>query len=279
MFRQRTDTVRHTDQDEPKSRSRRSLLKGAALGGVGALVASGSMIQTAQRKSARAAEPAGGMHPPQMVVDSRMLYVGWTPADKDACAALVPSELTPSGNRTCFMNQYVVDRPEQTSEFGGYSLTYAGVEVEGLNVDEATPGRWWTHYFNSSSAMRDYTAAVGVPSSPGTTTLELRGDLLVVTTRVDEKPVIRTTARVGFSAGVARGQLLYLTKRDGLIIGGRYPYITEYVADFKVLSLEFLDPSSTVYTLRPADPLDIKFGFYSPSSSFCYPGGQEPIGA
>ena len=116
-----------------------------------------------------------------------------------------------------------------------------------------------------------------VPSSPGTTTLELRDDLLVATTRVDEKPVIRTTARAGLSAGIARGKLHYLTKNDGAIILGRYPYVTEYVADFKVLSLEFLDPSSSAYTLRPADPLDVKFGFYSPSSSFAYPGGQEPI--
>jgi len=44
-----------------------------------------------------------------------------------------------------------------------------------------------------------------------------------------------------------------------------------------VVSLEFLDPSNSVYALRPADPLDIKFGFYSPSSSFCYPGGQGPL--
>ena len=80
----------------------------------------------------------------------------------------------------------------------------------------------------------------------------------------------------GLSAGIARGSP-YLTKNDGAIILGRYPYVTEYVADFKVLSLEFLDPSSSAYTLRPADPLDVKFGFYSPSSSFAYPGGQEPI--
>ena len=257
--------------------TRRGLLKAATLTGVGALAGTAALASTSTARYAVAAEPAGGMYPPQIVLNSRMLYIGWTPADKDACAALVPSELTPSKNRTCFMNQYVVDRPEQTSEFGAYSLTYAGVEVEGLNVNESTPGRWWTHYMNSSPAMREYTAAVGVPSSPGSTALELTGDLLVVTTRVDDKPVIRTTARVGFTAGVARGQLLYLTKKDGAIIAGRYPYVTDYVSDFKVLSLEFLDPSNSVYALRPADPLEVKFGFYSPSSSFAYPGGQGPL--
>jgi hypothetical protein len=263
--------------DSPKNPARRNLLKGAALTGAAALVGGGSVVATSAVKPGLAANPPGGMYPSQIVINSRMIYLGWTPADKAACAALVPSELTPSANSTCFMNQYVVDRPEQTSEFGAYSLTYAGVEVQGFNVNESTPGRWWTHYFNSSPAMREYTAAVGVPSSPGTTTLELRGDLLVATTRVDEKPVIRTTARAGLSAGIARGKLHYLTKNDGAIILGRYPYVTEYVADFKVLSLEFLDPSSSAYTLRPADPLDVKFGFYSPSSSFAYPGGQEPI--
>jgi len=277
MFYRDQNSEHHNRGDSPKNPARRNLLKVAALGGMGALAASGAMVRTAAHTPVHAAEPAGGFYAPQMVVNSRMIYIGWTPADKAACAALVPSELTPSANATCFMNQYIVDRPEQTSEFGAYSLTYAGVEVEGLNVNESTPGRWWTHYFNTLSRMREYTAAIGVPSSPGSTTVELRGDLIVATTRVGEKPIIRTTARVGLSAGVVGGQLLYLTKKDGVIIGGRYPYVTEYVADFKVLSLEFLDPSNSAYVLRPADPLDVKFGFYSPSSSFCYPGGQGPI--
>ncbi len=277
MSFKRTDLERDGGDDGPKNETRRNLLKGAALTGAAALFGGGSVLATSAVRPALAEKPPGGMYPAQLVVNSRMLYFIWTPADKAACAALVPSELTPSMNSTCFMNQYVVDRPEQTSEFGAYSLTYAGVEVQGLNANESTPGRWWTHYFHSSPSIREYTAAVGVPSSPGTTTLELRGDLLVATTRIDEKPVIRSTARIGLLAGIARGKLHYLTKKDGQIILGRYPYVSEYVADFKVLSLEFLDPSSSVYTLRPADPLDVKWGFYSPAASFAYPGGQEPI--
>ncbi len=31
--------------------------------------------------------------------------------------------------------------------------------------------------------------------------------------------------------------------------------------------------------LRPADPLRVTFGFYSPSISFCYPGGEGPLGS
>ena len=34
-----------------------------------------------------------------------------------------------------------------------------------------------------------------------------------------------------------------------------------------------------VHALRPADPLTITFGFYSPAISFCYPGGEGPLGS
>lgn len=63
---------------------------------------------------------------PQLVVNSRMIYFGWVPADPGAVAALVPGGLKPMPNRQVFMNQYVVDQPEQTSGFGAYSLTYIG---------------------------------------------------------------------------------------------------------------------------------------------------------
>ena len=38
------------------------------------------------------------------------------------------------------MNQYVVDRPEQASGFGAYSLTYIGSDLVGQDADENTPG-------------------------------------------------------------------------------------------------------------------------------------------
>ncbi|MET8123319.1 hypothetical protein [Micromonospora sp. NPDC005189] len=52
---------------------------------------------------------------PQLVVNNRMLYFGWLPADPDAVAALVPDGLTPAPNHQVFMNQYVVDDAGQTS--------------------------------------------------------------------------------------------------------------------------------------------------------------------
>ena len=74
-----------------------------------------------------------------------------------------------------------------------------------------------------------------------------------------------------------RGHLLYITLNDGILESGRYAYVGNNVEQFEVESLEFLAPDHPSYALRPADPLEITFGFYSPASSFCYPGGVEPL--
>lgn len=216
---------------------------------------------------------------PQLVVNSRMLYFGWVPADPDAVAALVPAGLKPMANRQVFMNQYVVDSPEQTSGFGAYSLTYIGPDLEDAYApDGVTPGRWWTHYFNSSAVVRDYASARGVPATVGTTTIEIHGKTLTATMTSDGVPVIRTTVRVGHKLGeTARGQLRYLTEVGGRFFAGNYPFISEPVADFEVEKLEFLDKTHSVYALRPADPLEITWGFYAPRASFAYPGGESTL--
>jgi hypothetical protein len=60
---------------------------------------------------------------------------------------------------------------KQASGFGAYSLTYIGPDLEDAYApDGVTPGRWWTHYFNSSPVVREYAAARGVPATAGTTT-------------------------------------------------------------------------------------------------------------
>lgn len=214
--------------------------------------------------------------PPQLVTNSRMLYFGWVPADPDAVARLVHPRLEPNGN--VFMNQYVVNRPEQASGFGAYSLTYIGSDLVGQDADENTPGRWWTHYFNSSPLVRAYAAERGVPAEPGETTLEIADGVLTATTIVDGAPIIRTRARVGEPGEVtAAGQLLYVTDIAGDLVAGRYPYVAGLVDPWEVLSLEFLEPEHSVYALRPADPLQILWGFYSPTASFCYPGGETTL--
>ncbi|KAB1139843.1 hypothetical protein ACLQ20_10705 [Micromonospora sp. DT46] len=216
---------------------------------------------------------------PQLVVNSRMIYFGWVPADPDAVAALVPQGLEPAPNRQVFMNQYVVDDAVQTSGFGAYSLTYLGPDLSGVDApDGVTPGRWWTHYVNSSPVVRDYAVARGAPASAGTTTIEVKGHRLVATTEADGVPVIRTTARVGRTGdAVNRGQLRYLTRLDGRLLSGNYPFVAEPVDPFGIESVEFLAPDHPVHALRPAEPLEIVWGFYSPRSSFAYPGGESAL--
>lgn len=222
---------------------------------------------------------ANNLFSPQLVINSRMLYSGWVPADPEAARALLPGGLEPAQNRAIYMNQYVVDSEDQTSGFGAYSLTYLGLDLHGLDApDNVTPGRYFTHYFNSSATMRRYVEERGVPATPGRTTIAQDGDRLVVTTESEGVPVIRTIARVGSAiGGVARGQLRYFTHVDGALVSGLYPYVSETVTPWVIEALEFLAPDHPVYALRPAQPLAITGGFYAPRASFCYPGGEEIV--
>jgi hypothetical protein len=218
-----------------------------------------------------------------------MLYLVWVPADPDAAAALVPDELEAAPRSPVFMNQYVVDDGGQTSNaasdesFGAYSLTYLGVDLAGLDTEDGTPARWWTHYFDSSPNMVHYAEAHGVPAGEGETELELELEdvTLVATTRLEGADAIRTTARVALGTpGRATGQLRYLTRVDGQLVSGRYPFVMDAAETFEVRSVEFLGGGpESLGALRPADPLEVTFGFYSPSISFCYPGGEGPLGS
>jgi hypothetical protein len=218
---------------------------------------------------------------PQLVINSRMLYSSWIPADPAAAAALLPPGLKPAANRAIYMNQYVVDSADQTSGFGAYSLTYLGLDLAGHTApDGVTPGRFFTHYFNSSEGMRGYASERGVPATEGSTTLELKGQELVATTHAGGKPIIRAVARVGNSiSAVARGQLMYVTKVGNRLMAGNYPYVGEIAAPFELLSLEFLAPDHPVYALRPASPLQRVEGWcwYAPRDSFAYPGGEYEL--
>ncbi|MEV4478226.1 hypothetical protein [Micromonospora coxensis] len=220
---------------------------------------------------------------PQLVVDSRTLHFSWLPADPDGVAALVPQGLRPRADRQVFMNQYVVDDAAQTSGFGAYSLTYLGVSLVGADApDGVTPGGWWTHYVTSSPRVREYAAARGAPAVLGRTRIDVQGDVLVAETVADGVPVIRARARVGSTGHeVRRGHHRYLTMRDGELISGVYPFISEPVSPFEVESVEFLAPDHPSYVLRPENPLLIPWGFYAPRTSFAYPGGltRHPLEA
>lgn len=225
--------------------------------------------------------PVSALAAPQLVVNSRMVYSSWIPADPAAAAALLPQGLKPAANRAIYMNQYVVDSAEQTSGFGAYSLTYLGLDLAGVTApDGVTPGRFFTFYLNSSEVVRSYAAERGVPASPGSTTVEVHGHKLVATTSVEGIPVIRTRARIGNKIGaVARGHLLYVTKKDGKLLAGNYAYIGDLVEDYAVESIEFLAKDHPVYDLRPANPLEIVPGscWFAPRDSFVYPGGEREL--
>ncbi len=211
---------------------------------------------------------------PQMVINSRMLYYGWIPEDPEALRRLLPPGLRPIENAQVFMNQYVVDAAEQTSGFGAYSLTCAGLDLDRTAPDGTTPSRWWTHSFNSSPNVREYVMARGVPATAGKTTIELSAGVVVATTYSGDTPVIRSTATIGTPAVTAGGQLSYITDIDGRLVDRISPWIATLVDPWQVTSLEFLDPDSSVYALRPKSPLEVTWGFYSPNASFCDPGGE-----
>ena len=80
-------------------------------------------------------------------------------------------------------------------------------------------------------------------------------------------------------AAIGRGQLSYLTKVDGQLIRGFYPFVASLADGWEVTSMEFLDPSHPIYALRPASPLEVTWGFYSEDAAFCYPGGEGPVSA
>jgi hypothetical protein len=227
------------------------------------------------------------LHAPQLIVGARMLYLVWLPADPEAAAALVPDELEAAEGSRVFMNQYVVDDAGQTSNaaspdsFGAYSLTYFGVELAGLDTEDDTPGRWWTHYYDSSPNMIRYALAHGVPASSGETQVVLDGGDLEAITRVDGVDAVRTTARVTLGSLVrGTGQLRYLTRVGGEIVSGRYPFVLDRAERLEVGSVEFPGGvSDGLAALRPAEPLQVTFGFYAPAISFCYPGGEGPLGS
>ncbi|WP_320068056.1 hypothetical protein [Micromonospora sp. RTGN7] len=214
---------------------------------------------------------------PHLVVHSRMIYLSWLPADPDAVAALLPAGLRADEQRQVFMNQYVVDDETQTSGFGAYSLTYLGVSLAAPDAAQR-PAGWWAHYLCSSSRVREYAAARRAPVTPGRTWLEQRGDTLVAQTEADGAPLIRTRARVGDTSHLIRsGHHRYRYGGGTDLLSGVYPYVVEPVAPFEVESVAFLDPDHPVYPLRPANPLVITLGFYSPRASFAYPGMESVL--
>ncbi|MGR6318479.1 hypothetical protein Q2K19_00400 [Micromonospora soli] len=216
---------------------------------------------------------------PQLVVNARTLLFSWLPAEPDAVAAFVPAGLRARPDGQVFLCQYVVDDDSQTSGFGAYSCTFLGVSLQGMEPPDGDgPGGWWTDYVASSTRVRQYVAARGAPAVAGETVLDLRGGRLTAETRLDGRVVIRVVARVGHTGTeVHSGHHRYVTARDGELLIVDYPYVAEPVSPFEIESVEFLAPEHPVYPLRPANPLVVCSGFYSPRVSFAYPARPNPF--
>ena len=180
------------------------------------------------------------------------------------------------------MNQYVVDRDEQTSGFGACSLTYLGLDIAGMmDPHGVIPARYMLFYFNSSEVMRGFTVReYDLPAVPGATSLEVGDGRVAATTMLDGTPVIRTEAGIGPDILMTFcGQLTYVRQKAGQFMAGNFPFIADLADGFEVRSVEFLDPTHPVYALRPADPLQVvvEGSFYSPDDSFVYPGGVYEV--
>ena len=98
---------------------------------------------------------------------------------------------------------------------------------------------------------------------------------------LDGEPAIRTTTRVELGTpGHVTGQLRYLTRVDGELVSGRYPFVMDAAETFEVESVEFLgggpDVAAGPATRRPA--ARSPSASTRPSISFCYPGGEGPLG-
>ena len=193
---------------------------------------------------------------PQMVVNSRMLYTSWIPADPEAAAALLPEGGPPPAGPV-YMNQYVVRLGRPDVRFGAYSLTYLGLDIAGMMDPEGvTPARYMLFYFNSNPRMRDYTVReYDLPAEPGENRRGRAGEAWWRRPRSTGRRFIRTEAAIGADVlMIARGQLTYVRQKDGRNMAGNFPYVADIADGFEVRSIQFLDPGHPVYALRPGRP-------------------------
>ena len=134
--------------------------------------------------------PGVALHAPQLIVDARMLYLVWLPADPDAAAALVPDELAAREGSPVFMNQYVVDDAAQTSSAASERLRRVLAHVPGRRPRGARHrGRHARPLVDALLrllAEHDRVRARRTASPrPGATELDLGRQPLVATTRFE----------------------------------------------------------------------------------------------
>lgn len=227
---------------------------------------------------------------PQLIKNARMIIIGYK-ADPAALAAVLPPGLTAHPNSQIQMNMY--DLPaEQSSGFGGFSLSYLTVEVEGhdsLAADGALPlpGRFFAYYWNSSPRMITYAReAAGIPARHGVRRGTVENGTLTSVLSVDDRPVITVTARVTDTPlGTLGGHLNYYAHRQFPRPEGGAAAISElvelplpFLADMYEASVDDIvfdfPEGHPAAALAPVRPLEIGSLLYA-DVTFTYSLGRQ----
>ena len=177
------------------------------------IASAGSFVRAGEHEMKKEAEMMD-LPGPQLVTGAWMFIAAYK-ADPAVLKSLLPQGLEASPTGQVVINMYTVPKPEQTSGFGAYTLTYLTVELKDqdsyvMNSDITYPGRYFIHYYNSSPHMRAFTKKIGIPAQEGYTTTKVENGKLTATLTIDGKPVIVSTAEVGNELGNFSGGHLKL---------------------------------------------------------------------
>lgn len=218
-----------------------------------------------------------------------MIIVGYE-ADREALQEMLPPGLTPHPNNSIQMNMYEIEA-DQSSGFGGFSLTYLTVEIDGHDsrAGDGTvsiPGRFFAYYWNSSPRVISYAReGAGIPALPGVRTAEVTDGKLTSALSVDGSEVIKLAASVTDDhAGDLGGHLNYYTHRQIPQPFGGYAALSELIElplpftvklyEASVDDLKFSFPEGhPAQRLAPTDPLNITGLLYG-DVTFTYSMGR-----
>ncbi len=212
-----------------------------------------------------------------MVINSRLLSLGWRPADPVAPDAVAPPGLRLHADRHVVLTQYVVDTAIQTSGLGAHSVTLLGIDLDVAGDPTRVPPRLWVAAYASTQQAQEFFASRGIPTQIGRTAIEFRGESVVATTTVGESPIVRVAARVGAPTLVEAGDRAYVRQDGDGLVEEVHPWIATLADGWALTSLELLEPAGAFAALRPREPVEAVWGFYSPNASFCYPGAGRPV--
>lgn len=226
---------------------------------------------------------------PQLIRDARMVIVGYQ-ADREALQEILPPGLVPHENNTVQMNMYDIEA-DQSSGFGGFSLTYLTVEIDGhdsLAADGAMaiPGRYFAYYWNSSQRVISYAReSSGIPAMLGTRTGELEGSKLTSTLSIENSAAITVSASVTDThVGNLGGHLNYYSHRQIPEPSGGYAALSQLIElplpftvklfDASVDDITFTMPDGhPAAKLAPTTPLNVTSLLYG-DVTFTYSMGR-----